>query len=131
MTKILMCRQAHWCKYLYRFNLIICFHPRKLRTKPNSLARQVDVYLKEGNSNYASINPQNYHLVFHFQAIGIESRVVFSAIPESYSIVWGDGQSVVHLLIGWCAKGGSRMLASACALHLPTVCCLSILGVKS
>ena len=23
-----------------------------------------DIYLKEGNSNYASVNPQNFHLVF-------------------------------------------------------------------
>src|SRR5882724_1165533 len=64
MTKILMCQQAQWSKYLSRFNLIIHFHPRKLGTKPDALTRQWDVYLKEGNSNYASVNLQNYHPVF-------------------------------------------------------------------
>src|SRR5882724_10108868 len=39
MTKILTHQQAHWSKYLSGFNLVIHFHPRKLRTKPNSLTR--------------------------------------------------------------------------------------------
>src|SRR5882672_12508820 len=64
MTKILMHQQACWSEYLSSFNLIIRFHPRKLRTKPNALTRQWDVYLKEGNSNYASVNPQNFRPVF-------------------------------------------------------------------
>src|SRR5882672_1182394 len=63
-TKILTCRQARWSEYLSRFNLIIRFHPRKLGTKPDALTRQWDVYLKEGNSDYASVNPQNFHPVF-------------------------------------------------------------------
>jgi len=64
MTKILMRRQARWSKYLSGFNLVIHFHPGKLGTKPDTLTRRWDVYLKEGNSDYASINPQNYCLVF-------------------------------------------------------------------
>src|SRR5882724_5925043 len=63
-TKILTRRQAQWSEYLSRFNLIIRFHPRKLRTKPDTLTRQWDIYLKEGNSYYASVNPQNFCLVF-------------------------------------------------------------------
>src|SRR5882724_2797339 len=56
MTKILMCQQAHWSKYFSGFNLVIHFHPGKLGTKPNALTRQWDIYLKEGNSDYASVN---------------------------------------------------------------------------
>src|SRR5882724_11758279 len=63
-TKILTCRQARWSKYLSGFNLVIHFHPGKLRTKPNTLTRRWDVYLKEGNSDYASVNPQNFCPVF-------------------------------------------------------------------
>jgi len=48
MTKILTCRQAWWSEYLSSFNLVICFHPGKLRTKPNALTRQWHIYLKEG-----------------------------------------------------------------------------------
>src|SRR5882724_8773530 len=64
MTKILTRRQARWSEYLSGFNLIIRFRPRKLRTKPDALTRRWDVYLKEGNSDYASVNTQNYHPVF-------------------------------------------------------------------
>ena len=63
-TKILTRRQERWSKYLSAFNLIIRFHPGKLSTKPDALTRQWDVYLKEGNSNYATVNPQNYQPVF-------------------------------------------------------------------
>src|SRR5882724_9459188 len=34
MPKILIRQQAQWSKYLSRFNFVIHFHPRKLRTKP-------------------------------------------------------------------------------------------------
>ena len=43
----------------------------------------------------------------------------------------GDLHSVEHYLISWGAEGGSQMLASAHALHLPTAPCLSILGFKN
>ena len=33
------------------------------------------------------------------------SRVVFLGILKSYSIARDDHQSVVHLLISWCAEG--------------------------
>ena len=52
-TKILTHRQS-------AFNLVIHFHPGKLSTKPDTLTRQWDVYPKEGNSDYATVNPQNY-----------------------------------------------------------------------
>lgn len=38
-TKILTCRQARWSEFLSAFNLIICFRPGKLGTKPDSLTR--------------------------------------------------------------------------------------------
>ena len=38
-TKILTCRQARWSEFLSTFNLIICFRPRKLGTKPDALTR--------------------------------------------------------------------------------------------
>ena len=63
-TKILTHQQARWSEYLSGFNLIIRFHPGKLGTKPDTLTRRWDIYLKEGNSNYASVNPQNYLPVF-------------------------------------------------------------------
>ena len=63
-TKILMHQQAHWSEFLSAFNLVICFHPGKLGTKPDALTRQWDIYPKEGNSDYATVNPQNHQPVF-------------------------------------------------------------------
>ena len=39
MTKLLNRRQAWWLEYLSQFNLIICFRPSKLGTKPDALTR--------------------------------------------------------------------------------------------
>jgi len=38
-TKILIYRQARWLEYLSQFNLIICFCPGRLGTKPDALTR--------------------------------------------------------------------------------------------
>ena len=59
-TRLLTQRQVHWSEFLSQFNLIIWFHPRKLGTKPDMLTRCWDVYLKEEESDYASINPHNF-----------------------------------------------------------------------
>ena len=59
ITKLLTCHQVRWSEFLCQFNLIIWFCPRCLGTKPNALTRWWDVYPKEGESNYASINPTN------------------------------------------------------------------------
>jgi hypothetical protein len=63
-TKLLNRRQARWSEYLSQFNLIIRFRPGKLGTKPDALTRHWDVYPKEEGSNFASINPHNFRLVF-------------------------------------------------------------------
>ena len=81
MTKILMRRQARWSEYLSAFNLVIRFRPGKLGTKPNTLTRQWDVYLKEGNSNYATVNPQNYQPVFMTEQLALSLRATTLVIP--------------------------------------------------
>src|SRR5882724_9241306 len=80
-TKILTRQQAHWSEYLSRFNLVIRFRPRKLGTKPDALTRRWDVYLKEGNSNYASVNPQNYRPVFTSEQLASSLRATTLSIP--------------------------------------------------
>src|SRR5882724_7923676 len=68
-------------KYLSGFTLIIRFHPGKLRTKPNALTRRWGIYLKEGNSDYASVNPQNFHLVFTSKQLASSLRATTLSIP--------------------------------------------------
>ena len=69
MTKILMCWQPRWSEYLSQFNLVIYFCPRCLGTKPDALTRWWDVYLKEGDNGYASVNSYNFYLVFTHEQI--------------------------------------------------------------
>src|SRR5882724_700766 len=80
-TKILTHRQAQWSEYLSEFNLIIHFCPGKLGTKPDALTRQWDIYLKEGNSDYASVNPQNFCLVFISEQLALSLRATTLSIP--------------------------------------------------
>ena len=63
-TKLLNRRQAWWSEFLSQFNLIICFHSKKLSTKPDTLTHCWNVYLKEGGSDYATVNPQNLKPIF-------------------------------------------------------------------
>ena len=63
-TKLLTWRQAHWLEFLSQFNLVICFRPGELGAKPDSLTRRWDVYLKEGERDYASVNLHNLCPVF-------------------------------------------------------------------
>ena len=57
-------RQACWSEYLSQFNLMIQFHPGKLGTKPDTLTRRWDIYLKEGGSDYGTNNLQNLRPIF-------------------------------------------------------------------
>ena len=73
-TEVLTRHQACWSEYLSQFNLIIHFCPGKLGTKPNSLTRRWDIYLKGGNSNYATVNPSNFRLMFTQEQISVSLR---------------------------------------------------------
>jgi hypothetical protein len=62
--KLLTHRQARWSEYLSTFNMVICFQPGRLGSKPNAMTRQWDVYSKEGGSDYAVVNPHNFKPIF-------------------------------------------------------------------
>ena len=63
-TKLLTRRQARWSEFLCQFNLAVRYHPGKLGAKPNALTRRWDVYPKEGDKDYACVNPDNYRPIF-------------------------------------------------------------------
>jgi hypothetical protein len=73
-TKVLTRRQARWSEYLSQFNLIIRFRPGRLGTKPDSLTRRWDVYPKGGNSDYATVNPNNFRPMFTQEQISVSLR---------------------------------------------------------
>ena len=68
-TKILTRWQARWSEYLSQFNLVIHFRPRCLGTKLDTLTRRWDIYPKEGDNGYASVNPHNFCPIFTHKQI--------------------------------------------------------------
>ena len=74
--------------------MIICFCPGKLRTKPDALTRQWDVYLKEGGSNYGIINPQNLRLIFTTQQLSESLRATSLLIPALHTSVLMDSEKL-------------------------------------
>jgi len=80
-TKILTRRQARWSEHLSQFNLVIRFRPGCLGTKPDSLTRHWDVYLKEGASDYATVNPQNLRPIFSQHQLASSLRATNLAEP--------------------------------------------------
>jgi len=80
-TKVLTRQQARWLEYLSQFNLIICFHPRCLGTKPDALTRQWNVYPKGGDNGYASVNPHNFCQVFTHKQIAASLQAIILTTP--------------------------------------------------
>jgi hypothetical protein len=80
-TKMLTRWQACWLEYLSQFNLIIRFRPGHLRAKPDALTRRWDIYPKEGDSGYASVNPHNIHPVFTQEQLSFSLRATYLAKP--------------------------------------------------
>ena len=80
-TKLLSRRQARWSEFLHQFNLVIRFRPGKLGAKPDSLTRRWDVYPKEGDKDYARVNPHNFRPVFATEQLASSLRASDLAIP--------------------------------------------------
>ena len=80
-TKMLTRCQACWSEYLSQFNLVIRFRPGHLGTKPDALTRRWDVYLKEGSSDYASVNPHNLRPIFTNEQLASSLRATSLIFP--------------------------------------------------
>ena len=80
-TKILTRRQAHWLEFLCQFNLIVRFRPGRLGAKPDALTRCWDVYPKEGDRDYACINPHNFQPIFTQEQLASSLRATCLAAP--------------------------------------------------
>ena len=63
-TKVLTWRQVQQSEYLSQFNFVIRFCPGCLGTQLDTLTRQWDVYPKEGNTSYATVNPHDFKPIF-------------------------------------------------------------------
>ena len=74
--------------------MIIHFHPRKLRMKPDALTRRWDVYLKEGGSDYGTINLQNLRPIFTTQQLSESLRATSLLIPALHASVLMDSEKL-------------------------------------
>jgi hypothetical protein len=80
-TKVLTRRQVRWSEYLSPFNFTLRFRPGKLGAKPDALTRRWDVYPKEGDKDYASVNPHNFRPVFTQEQLASSLRASYLAVP--------------------------------------------------
>jgi len=80
-TKLLSRRQARWSEYLHQFNLAVRFRPGKLGAKPDALTRRWDVYPKEGDKDYARVNPHNFKPMFTQEQLASSLRASTLAAP--------------------------------------------------
>ena len=63
-TKVLTQKQVQWSKYLFQFNLVIKFHSDYLDMKLDTLTKWWDIYPKERNTSYATVNLHNFKPIF-------------------------------------------------------------------
>ena len=74
--------------------MTIHFRPGKLRTKPDALTRRWDVYLKEGGSDYGTINPQKLKPIFTAQQLSESLRATSLLIPALCTSVLMDSKKL-------------------------------------
>lgn len=80
-SKILTRRQARWSEYLSAFNMVVRFRPGRLGAKPDAMTRHLGVYPKEGDSDYAAVNPHNFRPVFSQTQLSASLRATYLAYP--------------------------------------------------
>jgi hypothetical protein len=80
-TQILFRRQARWSTFLSGFNMVIRFYPGCLRTKPDALTHQPDLYLKGEGKPYGTVNPQNCRPVFSIVYFSLSYHNAFGSSP--------------------------------------------------
>ena len=74
--------------------MIIHLRPGKLGMKPDPLTRRWDVYLKEGGSNYGTINWQNLRQIFTTQQLSESLRATSLLIPTLHASVLMDSEQL-------------------------------------
>ncbi|KIO15013.1 hypothetical protein M404DRAFT_78252, partial [Pisolithus tinctorius Marx 270] len=89
-SKVLTRHQARWSEFLSQFNMVIRFRPGKLGAKPDALTRRWDVYPKEGDSDYARVNPQNLRLVFTQEQLATSLRATYLEYPVLHAVALMD-----------------------------------------
>src|SRR6266581_3673885 len=94
MTKLLTHWQARWSEFLSQFNMVVRFHPGKLGTKPDALTRCWDIYPKEGDKDYACVNPQNFRPIFTQEQLASSLQATYIATPVLQASLLVDAKAL-------------------------------------
>ena len=89
-SKVLTCHQARWSEYLSQFNLAIRFRPGHLGAKPDALTRHWNVHPKEGDRDYACVNPHNLKPMFTQEQLVSSLRATILLAPAIHTAVLVD-----------------------------------------
>ena len=65
-----------------QFNLVIRFHTGRLGTKPDALTRRWDIYPKEGNTGYTTVNPHNFKPIFTQEQLAASVQATVLLFPS-------------------------------------------------
>ena len=87
-------RQVRWSEYLCAFNMVVRFRPGRLGGKPDALTRRWDVYPKEGDSDYATVNPHNFRPVFTQEQLATSLRASFLIEPLLRAVHLADTPAI-------------------------------------
>ena len=93
-TRMLTCQQVHWLEFLCAFNMVVWFCPGCLRGKPDALTRRWDVYPKEGDSDYTTVNTHNLRPIFSQEQLTTSLRASFLHDPILCAIYLADAPAI-------------------------------------
>jgi hypothetical protein len=89
-TRILSRRQAQWSTFLSGFNMVVRFHPGRLRAKPDALTHRPDLYPKGEGKPYGTVNPQNCRPVFSSTQLSASLRATAMLLVALHGIITMD-----------------------------------------
>ena len=89
-TKVLIRRQVRWSEYLSQFNLVIRFCSGCLSTKPDALTRRWDIYPKEGNTGYTTVNPHNFKPILTQEQLAASVQATVLLFPSLHIAIVMD-----------------------------------------
>ena len=76
------------------FNMVVWFCPGRLGGKPDALTRRWDVYPKEGDSDYTTVNTHNLRPIFSQEQLTTSLRASFLHDPILRAVHLADAPAI-------------------------------------
>ena len=111
-------------EFLCQFNLIVQFRPGQLGAKPDALTRHWDVYPKEGDRDYAHINPHNFQPIFTQEQLTLFLRATYLAAPVLRASTMYDAEQLHNNILS--ALSSDSLASIHLSMSEPSDSCWSI-----